>query len=119
LQSASQLVPGTQFSSPSVLASGRPQNHSELGNNQSQVQEVAMQQGEKITCSFITCPGYPFKPVLKCVVYHADIHSACVNVVIQGQQAASGNSYCSPQCTRYFNDDNISHDVHILPGRCQ
>jgi hypothetical protein len=33
-----------------------------------------------------------------------------VNVVIQGQQAAPGNSYCSTQCICYFGDDNISHD---------
>jgi hypothetical protein len=41
---------------------------------------------------------------------HAEVHPPCVSLVIQGQQAAPGNSYCSTQCIRYFGDDNINHD---------
>jgi hypothetical protein len=108
MQYASQLVPRTQFSHPSVPASGRPQKR--IKNNQSQVQEVEAQQGKAFTCSFVSCPGYPFKPALQCVVCHADVHPPCVNLVIQGQQAVPGKSYCSTQCICNFGDDNINHD---------
>ena len=74
------------------------------------MQEVELLQGKAFTCSYMCCPGYNFKPALQCVVCHAEVHPPCVSLVIEGQQAEPGNSYCSTQCIRYFGDDNINHD---------
>jgi hypothetical protein len=66
---------------------------------------------KKIKCSFANCIGYPCKPTLKCIVCCADVHTAYVGIIVQRQEGAPWNIFCSPQYIRYFNDENIDNET--------
>jgi hypothetical protein len=62
-------------------------------------------------CSFIFCPGRTYQADQSCFICGAAVHASCFVDVAVGQNYTPGNFYCSVQCIRYDNDDNIVNDV--------
>jgi hypothetical protein len=53
--------------------------------------------------------GYHFNPAVKCMV--CDVHTICVATIVQGQEDAPQNLFCSPQYSCCFNGDRVDNGM--------